>query len=91
MSTPSNQEFCFQTLLYFENEIKDYLFYELDLENDKILVSFWVSMETQQNSEPVLSNFSNNHIIQPGRTYIEFFAFCYYFISNNADPLLLLL
>ena len=35
MSTPSNQEFCFQTLLYFENEIKDYLFYELDLENDK--------------------------------------------------------
>ena len=48
-------------------------------------------METQQNSEPVLSNFSNNHIIQPGRTYIEFFAFCYYFISNDADPLLLLL
>ena len=28
--------FCFQTLLYFENEHKGCLFYELDLENNKI-------------------------------------------------------
>ena len=57
---------------------KDCLFYELDLEKDKIFLSFKIyefPLKQIQNFEEVLNNCSNNYLNQPGRHFLGFFSF----------------
>ena len=96
---------CLKTSLFFGNELKGYLFYGLDLENDEIFFSLNLdlghlksnqlrklyhtivefTLNQIQNFEAVQNSCSNNHLQQPGRTFLAFFLFFCLFVS---DPLI---
>ena len=71
---------------------KDCLFYELDLEKDKIFLSFKIyefPLKQIQNFEEVLNNFSNNYLNQPGRHLPWVFLFFYFILFKMfSDPLI---